>query len=57
MAELKKFDFDHVMPIHCSEQNFADLATSPRLPTLKHVACSDQCWSGCDLPDNCSALK
>jgi 7,8-dihydropterin-6-yl-methyl-4-(beta-D-ribofuranosyl)aminobenzene 5'-phosphate synthase len=26
MVELKKFDLDHVMPMHCSEQNFIDLA-------------------------------
>jgi 7,8-dihydropterin-6-yl-methyl-4-(beta-D-ribofuranosyl)aminobenzene 5'-phosphate synthase len=26
MAELKKFDLDHVMPMHCSGQNFIDLA-------------------------------
>jgi 7,8-dihydropterin-6-yl-methyl-4-(beta-D-ribofuranosyl)aminobenzene 5'-phosphate synthase len=26
MAELKKFDIDHVMPMHCSGQNFVDLA-------------------------------
>jgi len=26
MAELKKFDLDHVMPMHCSGQNFVDLA-------------------------------
>jgi 7,8-dihydropterin-6-yl-methyl-4-(beta-D-ribofuranosyl)aminobenzene 5'-phosphate synthase len=26
MTELKKFDLDHVMPMHCSGQNFADLA-------------------------------
>ena len=26
MAELKKFDLDHVMPMHCSGQNFTDLA-------------------------------
>ena len=27
MAELKKFDLEHVMPMHCSGQNFVDLAT------------------------------
>lgn len=27
MAELKKFDLAHVMPMHCSGQNFVDLAT------------------------------
>ena len=26
MAELKTFDIDHVMPMHCSGQNFIDLA-------------------------------
>ncbi|HEX4597522.1 MAG TPA: MBL fold metallo-hydrolase [Burkholderiaceae bacterium] len=26
MAELKKFDLQHVMPMHCSGQNFIDLA-------------------------------
>ena len=26
MAELKKFDLDHVLPMHCSGQNFVDLA-------------------------------
>lgn len=26
MAELKKFDIEHVMPMHCSGQNFVDLA-------------------------------
>jgi 7,8-dihydropterin-6-yl-methyl-4-(beta-D-ribofuranosyl)aminobenzene 5'-phosphate synthase len=26
MAELKKFDIEHVMPMHCSGQNFIDLA-------------------------------
>ena len=26
MAELKKFDLNHVMPMHCSGQNFVDLA-------------------------------
>ena len=26
MAELKKFDLAHVMPMHCSGQNFVDLA-------------------------------
>jgi 7,8-dihydropterin-6-yl-methyl-4-(beta-D-ribofuranosyl)aminobenzene 5'-phosphate synthase len=26
MAELKKFDIAHVMPMHCSGQNFIDLA-------------------------------
>ena len=26
MTELKKFDLDHVMPMHCSGQNFIDLA-------------------------------
>lgn len=26
MAELKKFDLDYVMPMHCSGQNFVDLA-------------------------------
>ena len=27
MAELQKFDLDHVMPMHCSGQNFVDLAS------------------------------
>lgn len=27
MGELKKFDLDHVMPMHCSGQNFVDLAS------------------------------
>jgi 7,8-dihydropterin-6-yl-methyl-4-(beta-D-ribofuranosyl)aminobenzene 5'-phosphate synthase len=26
MTELKKFDLEHVMPMHCSGQNFIDLA-------------------------------
>ena len=26
MAELEKFDLEHVMPMHCSGQNFVDLA-------------------------------
>jgi metal-dependent hydrolase (beta-lactamase superfamily II) len=26
MAELKKFDMEHVLPLHCSGQNFIDLA-------------------------------
>ena len=26
MAELKQFDLEHVMPMHCSGQNFVDLA-------------------------------
>jgi metal-dependent hydrolase (beta-lactamase superfamily II) len=26
VAELKKFDIEHVMPMHCSGQNFIDLA-------------------------------
>ena len=26
MAELKKLDPDHVLPMHCSGQNFIDLA-------------------------------
>jgi 7,8-dihydropterin-6-yl-methyl-4-(beta-D-ribofuranosyl)aminobenzene 5'-phosphate synthase len=26
MAELKKFDLEHVLPMHCSGQNFVDLA-------------------------------
>ena len=26
MAELKKFELEHVMPMHCSGQNFIDLA-------------------------------
>ena len=26
MAELKKFDLEHVMPMHCSGQNFINLA-------------------------------
>jgi 7,8-dihydropterin-6-yl-methyl-4-(beta-D-ribofuranosyl)aminobenzene 5'-phosphate synthase len=26
MAELKKFNLEHVTPIHCSGQNFIDLA-------------------------------
>jgi 7,8-dihydropterin-6-yl-methyl-4-(beta-D-ribofuranosyl)aminobenzene 5'-phosphate synthase len=27
MAELRKFDLEHVMPMHCSGQNFIDLAS------------------------------
>jgi 7,8-dihydropterin-6-yl-methyl-4-(beta-D-ribofuranosyl)aminobenzene 5'-phosphate synthase len=27
MAELRKFDVEHVMPMHCSGQNFVDLAS------------------------------
>ena len=27
MGELKKFDVEHVMPMHCSGQNFVDLAS------------------------------
>ena len=26
MAELKKFDLEHVLPMRCSRQNFIDLA-------------------------------
>jgi 7,8-dihydropterin-6-yl-methyl-4-(beta-D-ribofuranosyl)aminobenzene 5'-phosphate synthase len=26
MVELKKFDLDHILPMHCSGQNFVDLA-------------------------------
>ena len=26
MAELKTFELEHVMPMHCSGQNFIDLA-------------------------------
>lgn len=26
MAELKKFDLEYVMPMHCSGQNFVHLA-------------------------------
>jgi len=26
MAQLKKFDLEHVLPMHCSGQNFIDLA-------------------------------
>ncbi|MGC1579816.1 MAG: hypothetical protein WA813_27470 [Beijerinckiaceae bacterium] len=26
MTELKKFDLEHVPPMHCSGQNFIDLA-------------------------------
>ena len=26
MDELKKFDLQHVMPMHCSGENFIDLA-------------------------------
>jgi len=26
MAELNKFNFEHIMPMHCSGQNFVDLA-------------------------------
>ncbi|HJU17182.1 MAG TPA: hypothetical protein VJ770_12020 [Stellaceae bacterium] len=26
MAELKKFDLEHIMQMHCSGQNFVDLA-------------------------------
>jgi len=26
MAELKTFDLEHVMPMHCSGQNVVDLA-------------------------------
>jgi len=26
MAELKQFDLEDVMPMHCSGQNFVDLA-------------------------------
>ena len=28
MAELQKFDLEHVMPMHCSGQNFVDLASN-----------------------------
>jgi 7,8-dihydropterin-6-yl-methyl-4-(beta-D-ribofuranosyl)aminobenzene 5'-phosphate synthase len=28
MAELKEFDLEHVMPMHCSGQNFVDLAAT-----------------------------
>jgi 7,8-dihydropterin-6-yl-methyl-4-(beta-D-ribofuranosyl)aminobenzene 5'-phosphate synthase len=26
MTELKKFDLEHVLPMHCGGQNFIDLA-------------------------------
>ena len=26
MAELKKFDFQHVLPMHCSGVNFVEVA-------------------------------
>jgi 7,8-dihydropterin-6-yl-methyl-4-(beta-D-ribofuranosyl)aminobenzene 5'-phosphate synthase len=26
MTELKKFNLEHVLPMHCSGQNFIDLA-------------------------------
>lgn len=38
MAELKKFDLEHVMPMHCSGQNFIDLAKQ-EIPQ-KLVLCS-----------------
>jgi 7,8-dihydropterin-6-yl-methyl-4-(beta-D-ribofuranosyl)aminobenzene 5'-phosphate synthase len=38
MAELKKFDLEHVMPMHCSGQNFVDLANK-EMPE-KLVLCS-----------------
>lgn len=38
MAELKKFDLAHVMPMHCSGQNFIDLAKQ-EIPE-KLVLCS-----------------
>jgi 7,8-dihydropterin-6-yl-methyl-4-(beta-D-ribofuranosyl)aminobenzene 5'-phosphate synthase len=38
MAELKKFDLDHVLPMHCSGQNFIDLAKQ-EMPE-KLVLCS-----------------
>jgi 7,8-dihydropterin-6-yl-methyl-4-(beta-D-ribofuranosyl)aminobenzene 5'-phosphate synthase len=34
MAELKKFDLDHVLPMHCSGQNFIDLAKQEMLEKL-----------------------
>jgi len=38
MAELKKFDLEHVLPMHCSGQNFIDLAK--REMPEKLVLCS-----------------
>jgi 7,8-dihydropterin-6-yl-methyl-4-(beta-D-ribofuranosyl)aminobenzene 5'-phosphate synthase len=38
MTELKKFDLEHVMPMHCSGQNFVDLAKQ-EMPE-KLVLCS-----------------
>jgi 7,8-dihydropterin-6-yl-methyl-4-(beta-D-ribofuranosyl)aminobenzene 5'-phosphate synthase len=38
MAELRKFDLEHVMPMHCSGQNFVDLANK-EMPE-KLVLCS-----------------
>ncbi len=38
MAELNKFDLEHVMPMHCSGQNFIDLAVRPPAPFwLRHT--------------------
>jgi 7,8-dihydropterin-6-yl-methyl-4-(beta-D-ribofuranosyl)aminobenzene 5'-phosphate synthase len=38
MAELKKFDLEHVLPMHCSGQNFIDLAKQEM--TEKLVLCT-----------------
>ena len=38
MTELKKFDLKHVLPMHCSGQNFIDLAKQ-EMPT-KLVLCT-----------------
>ena len=34
MAELKRFDLEHVLPMHCSGQNFIDLAKQEMLEKL-----------------------
>ena len=31
MAELKKFDLEHVLPMHCSGANFVELAKQEKL--------------------------
>ena len=38
MAELKKFDIDHLIPMHCSGGNFIDIAK--REMPQKPIACT-----------------
>jgi metal-dependent hydrolase (beta-lactamase superfamily II) len=38
-AEFKKFDLAHVMPMHCSGQNFTDLAKREMPGKTRAVRC------------------